>query len=185
MALNSADKNTVEACLDRYPGAWNHFVNENINLVYHTIHHSAYRLGYKITFEDVEDIASEIFLEVLKNNLAFMQAYRGESKLSTYLCVLAQRTAVREIAKRVHYTKSHFPLGDQDIPTQTSDQVFNKRLDLKEAISQLQFPERKIVSLFYLEGYSYKSISEELGIAMNSIGPILTKARLQLKFLLG
>lgn len=185
MALNSADKNTVEACIDRYAGAWNHFVNENIQLVYHTIHQSAYRMGSRLTAEDVEDIASEIFLEVLKNDLAFLQAYRGESKLSTYLCVLAQRTAVREIAKRAHYTKSNFPLGDRDIPTQTSHQILNDRFDLTEAISQLKFPERKIVRLFYLEGYSYKSISDELGIAINSIGPILTKARLQLKFLLG
>jgi hypothetical protein len=53
MASNSADKNLVEGCLDRFPGAWNQLVDENIQLIFHGIYQVGFRLGCQVTSEDV------------------------------------------------------------------------------------------------------------------------------------
>jgi len=38
-----------------------------------------------------------------------------------------------------------------------------------------------VVKLFYLEGRSYEEISTHLNVPINSIGPILTRARKKLE----
>ncbi|RLS25819.1 MAG: sigma-70 family RNA polymerase sigma factor [Planctomycetota bacterium] len=184
MASNSADKNVVEGCLDRFPGAWNQLVDENIHLIFHGIYQVGFRMGCQVTSEDVEDITSEVFVEILKDDFAFLRGYRGESKLSTYLCTLVHRKAVQEFNKRVRYLNNNNGVGGSDSYSQgsTSDVVENNIL--REAISRLAMPERAMIGMFYFEGRSYKEISEILGLALNSIGPMLGRARLKLKGLL-
>ena len=184
MASNSADKNLVEGCLDRFPGAWNQLVDENIQLISHGIYKVGFRLGYQVTAEDVEDITSEVFVEILKDDFAFLRGYRGESKLSTYLCTLVHRKAVQELYKRVRYLNGNNGILGPNSYSQgsTSDVIENNIL--REAIARLAMPERAMVGMFYFEGRSYKEISESLGLAINSIGPMLGRARLKLKGLL-
>ena len=185
MASNSADKNVVEGCLDRFPGAWNQLVDENIQLIFHGIYQVGFRLGCQVTSEDVEDITSEVFVEILKDDFAFLRGYRGESKLSTYLCTLVHRKAVQEFNKRVRYLNANNNgVGGSDSYSQgsTSDVVENNIL--REAISRLAMPERAMIGMFYFEGRSYKEISESMGLAINSVGPMLGRARLKLKVLL-
>lgn len=141
-------------------------------------------MGCQVTSEDVEDITSEVFVEILKDDFAFLRGYRGESKLSTYLCTLVHRKAVQEFNKRVRYLNNNNGVGGSDSYSQgsTSDVVENNIL--REAISRLAMPERAMIGMFYFEGRSYKEISEILGLALNSIGPMLGRARLKLKGLL-
>ena len=141
-------------------------------------------MGCQVTSEDVEDITSEVFVEILKEDFAFLRGYRGESKLSTYLCTLVHRKAVQEFNKRVRYLNGNNGNVDSDSYSQgsTSDVVENNIL--REAISRLAMPERAMIGMFYFEGRSYKEISEILGLAINSIGPMLGRARLKLKGLL-
>ena len=141
-------------------------------------------MGCQVTSEDVEDITSEVFVEILKDDFAFLRGYRGESKLSTYLCTLVHRKAVQEFNKRVRYLNNNNGVGGSDSYSQgsTSDVVENNIL--REAISRLAMPERAMIVMFYFEGRTYKEISEILGLALNSIGPMLGRARLKLKGLL-
>lgn len=184
MASNSADKNLVEGCLDRFPGAWNQLVDENIQLIFHGIYQVGFRMGFQVTSEDLEDITSEVFVEILKDDFIFLRAYRGESKLSTYLCTLVHRKAVQEINKRVRYLKDNKSFEVTDNPSQGRDSGVIENNMLREAISRLAMPERAMIGMFYFEGRSYKDISESLGLAINSIGPMLGRARLKLKGLL-
>jgi RNA polymerase sigma-70 factor (ECF subfamily) len=49
--------------------------------------------------------------------------------------------------------------------------------EIQRMLRRLPTRERQVVRLFYLEGRSYEEISTELGIPVNSIGPILSRAR--------
>ena len=184
MASNSADKNLVEGCLDRFPGAWNQLVDENIQLIFHGIYQVGFRMGYRVTSEDVEDITSEVFVEILKDDFAFLRGYRGESKLSTYLCTLVHRKAVQEFNKRVRYLNGNNGVVGSDLFSQGSTSDIVENTILREAIARLAMPERAMIGMFYFEGRSYKEISESLGLAINSIGPMLGRARLKLRGLL-
>jgi RNA polymerase sigma-70 factor (ECF subfamily) len=132
----------------------------------------------------VEDITSEVFVEILKDDFAFLRGYRGESKLSTYLCTLVHRKAVQEFNKRVRYLNGNNGVVGSDSYSQGSTSDVVENTILREAISRLAMPERAMIGMFYFEGQSYKEISESLGLAINSIGPMLGRARLKLKGLL-
>jgi RNA polymerase sigma-70 factor (ECF subfamily) len=53
--------------------------------------------------------------------------------------------------------------------------------EVEKLLRKLPSRERKVVRLYYLEGRSYEEISTELNIPVNSIGPILSRARKKLR----
>jgi RNA polymerase sigma-70 factor (ECF subfamily) len=53
--------------------------------------------------------------------------------------------------------------------------------EVEKLLSKLPGREREVVRLHYIEGRSYEEISTELNIPVNSIGPILSRARKKLR----
>src|SRR5439155_9692320 len=53
--------------------------------------------------------------------------------------------------------------------------------EVQKLLSRLPSRERRVVALYYLEGRSYEEISTELNIPVNTIGPILSRARKKLR----
>src|SRR5262245_5132879 len=56
--------------------------------------------------------------------------------------------------------------------------------DLLEGIAKLPEPQRAVVRLVYLSGYSYREVSNRLGIGCNTLGTRLLRARQRLKTIL-
>jgi RNA polymerase sigma-70 factor (ECF subfamily) len=53
--------------------------------------------------------------------------------------------------------------------------------EVQKLLNKLPSREREVVRLYYLEGRSYEEISTELNIPVNSIGPVLSRARKKLR----
>ncbi|HEV3144791.1 MAG TPA: sigma-70 family RNA polymerase sigma factor, partial [Gemmataceae bacterium] len=53
--------------------------------------------------------------------------------------------------------------------------------EVQKLLRRLPAREREVVRLFYLEGRSYEEISTELHIPVNTIGPVLARARKKLR----
>ena len=53
--------------------------------------------------------------------------------------------------------------------------------EVEKLLGKLPSREREVVRLHYLEGRTYEEISTELNIPVNSIGPILSRARKKLR----
>ncbi len=49
--------------------------------------------------------------------------------------------------------------------------------EVHKLLSQLDEREVAIVRMYHLDGKSYDEISQATGLAVNSIGPVLTRAR--------
>ena len=84
----------------RKPRSWEDFVDRFIGLVIHVINHTAQSRSIRLTLEDREDLASEVFLAMVNDDFAILRRFRGESSLATYLTVVARRVVVRELLKR-------------------------------------------------------------------------------------
>src|SRR5262249_6605484 len=70
------------------------------------------------------------------------------------------------------------PTPDAEPEEPPKAQLGLERLEeVQKLLSRLPSRERKVVGLYYLEGRSYEEISTELNIPVNSIGPILSRAR--------
>ncbi|GIW95140.1 MAG: RNA polymerase sigma factor [Pirellulaceae bacterium] len=184
MALHPIDRELLERCLAKKPGAWERFVDRFLGLVCHVIHHTARSRSLPLTDQDVEDLAAEVFLALLRDDFAVLRRFRGQSSLATYLTVIARRVVVRELLQR----KTHVPLSalaEEELQAESSgpseEQRWADREEVQRLLSELPPNEAAVVRLFHLEGKSYEEISAETGMPVNSIGPTLYRARHRMK----
>lgn len=174
----------IQRCLARDVGAWNDFVDRYSGLIYRVIHFTAHLRSVDLDPNDVEDIAAEIMLKIVANNYALLRQYQARSSFNTYLTVIARRICVQQLIKRIQIKQreraqttgsgTHVPLQSRDASLETLDEVQN-------LLGRLPKQVREAVRLFYLEGRSYEEISARLNISVNSIGPMLARAKTLLR----
>jgi RNA polymerase sigma-70 factor (ECF subfamily) len=186
VALSEIDRNLLTRCLARKPRAWDDFVDRFMGLVLHVIDHSAQSRGRMLSAADREDIAAEVFLALVKDDLAVLRRFRGESSLATYLTVITRRVVVAELMKPrstiIH--SSALPLAHQQNVANhhagTEEIPFIRISDhdeVRQLLDELETTEAQVVRMYHLEGRSYQEISTLVGMPVNSIGPTLSRAR--------
>jgi RNA polymerase sigma-70 factor, ECF subfamily len=86
------------------------------------------------------------------------------------------------MAEEMGHVKTHGTVVDRAHAGESdpSTRVENKEL-VQRMLEGLTENEAAVVRLFHLEGRSYHEIAVGLGIAENSIGPILSRAREKLR----
>lgn len=182
MGLSEIDRNLLERCLGHKPRAWEDFVDRFMGLVIHVVTHTAQARSVRLNPEDRDDLSSEVFLAILRNDFAVLRNFRGKSSLATYLTVVARRIVVKDILAR----KQAARLGDgsgqhsaQSIPDPHPpvEQRLSDQEQVERLLEGLQGTEAEVVRLYHLEGKSYHEISSTIGMPENSIGPILSRAR--------
>ena len=182
MALTPVDRALLQRCLTKQPGAWNDFVDRFLGLIYHVISHTAHLRSMPLRPEDTEDLASEILLQILSNDYAVLKQFKGNSSLATYLAVIARRICVHELARRSAAQEVQHRDGRPEPEEPPKAEIGLESLEeVEKILSKLPSRDREVVRLYYLEGRSYEEISTELNIPVNSIGPILSRARKKLR----
>ena len=186
VALTNLDRDLVKRCLAHQPGAWNDFVDRYLGLVYHVIHHTAHLRSTPLRAEDVEDLAAEVLLQLVANDYAVLRQFRGNSSLATYLTVIARRISVHELARRFAAREVQpavenanlDDIEDEDVPRTPGLESLE---EVEKLLGKLPSREREVVRLHYIEGRSYEEISTAMKVPVNSIGPILSRARRKLR----
>ena len=113
MALSEFDRNLLDRCLQRQPRSWENFVDRFLGLVIHVINHTAQSRSIRLMPQDVEDLAAEIFLNVVQDDFAVLRRFQGQSSLATYLTVVARRVAVRQLVKHKLGSQSSAPADSE------------------------------------------------------------------------
>jgi RNA polymerase sigma-70 factor (ECF subfamily) len=181
VALTSADKALLQRCLSHESGSWNDFVDRFLGLIYHVIHYTAHLRSVSLAPEDVEDVAAEVMTQVVSNDYAVLRQFRGESSLATYLTVVARRICLHELAKHkaAPVTAPESALEREDRPKVQPG--LESLEEVQRLLRKLPTREREVVRLFYLEGRTYEEISSALHIPVNTIGPVLSRAKKKLR----
>jgi RNA polymerase sigma-70 factor (ECF subfamily) len=183
VALSEIDRHLLERCLARAPRAWEDFVDRFMGLVIHVVNHTAQSRSIRLTQEDKDDLAGEVFLTVVKNDFAALRHFRGQSSLATYLTVIARRVVVHQL---LDHKKAPAALGaTETLAAAAQGDGAAERLGDREEIDRLlhalEGTEAEIVRLYHLEGKSYRQISTAVGMPENSIGPTLSRARAKMR----
>jgi RNA polymerase sigma-70 factor (ECF subfamily) len=187
VALTNLDRDLLKRCLHKERGAWNDFVDRFLGLVYHVIHHTAHLRSAPLRPEDTEDIAAEVLLEIVKNDYAILRQFKGNSSLATYLTVIARRVCVQELARRAVVRELQPKADGHRAPEEEPEEAPRAASGLEmleevgKLLEKLPVRERKVVRLFYIEGRGYEEIATELNIPVNSIGPILSRAKKKMR----
>lgn len=181
MALSEIDRNLLSRCLGGAPRAWEDFVDRFMGLVLHVIDHSAESRSTRLTADDREDLAADVFLAIVKDEFAVLRNFRGESSLATYLTVVTRRVAVQQLNKRKSTANLATGAGDPALQASGTDAEPQMRVhdrdEVARLLEELEGTEAQVVRMYHLEGKSYQEISSLVGMPENSIGPTLSRAR--------
>jgi len=181
VALLEIDRSLLDRCLSRKARAWEDFVDRFMGLVVHVINHTAQCRSINLSAADREDLAAEVFLAIIDNDMAVLRHFRGRSSLATYLTVIARRVVVRKLVEG----RLNVPLGDMVAQAESEEDTPEQRIGDSEEVcrllGQLQGSEATVVRMYHLEGKTYQEISRSIGLPENSVGPMLSRARAKLR----
>jgi RNA polymerase sigma-70 factor (ECF subfamily) len=182
VALSEYDRKLLARCLDKEPKSWEDFVDRYMGLVIHVINHSAQCRSLRLTNEDREDLAGEVFWNIVRNDFALLRQFRGESSLATYLTVITRRIVVAKLLKRKptanlgEHAADHAANG-HGAAAHADEELLQNKDEVERLLDELESSEAQLVRLYHLEGKTYGEISSLTGMAENSIGPTLSRAR--------
>jgi RNA polymerase sigma-70 factor, ECF subfamily len=186
VALSEIDRNLLERCLQRKPRAWEDFIDRFMGLVIHVVNHTAQSRGIQLSLEDRDDMCASVFLVVVENDFAVLRNFRRQCSLATYLTVVARRIVVRELLSRkpveqqIIVSEEIYALSS-NYPYQSVEQRVSDKDQIASMLKTLKGIEAEVVRMYHLEGKTYQEISMQIGMAENSIGPILSRARDKLR----
>ncbi len=181
MSLSEVDRQLLQRCLDDAPRAWEDFVDRFLGLMIHVADHTTDSRGTLIDSQLREDLVSEVFVVLLQNDRAVLRRFRRNCSLATYLAVIARRVIVRRLMQfqgvRPRSTAPAPPSGDRTSLQAAAVERIENRDEVEQLILRLDEQEARAVRMYHLEGKSYREIGQAIGLAENSIGSLLTRAR--------
>lgn len=181
MALTQIDRELIEHCLQRKPAAWQAFADRFTGLFVHVIRHTAECRSVSLSQADVDDLAAEVFTAIVANDFRILRHFRGKSSLAAYLTVVSRRITVHALIDRRKLQQAQADLAELAINGHNDEFALENRDHVESLIARLPGEEARIVQAYHLEGKSYREISTQFGIPENSIGPVLSRAREQLR----
>jgi RNA polymerase sigma-70 factor, ECF subfamily len=183
VVLLNADRDLLDRCLQKSPDAWEAFVDRFAGLVAHVVEYTALSRSLVLDKASRDDLIAEVFLVLIQNDYAVLKRFRGNSSLATYLTVIARRIAVRQLRKNRSLKTQTISSKDSGLFVARIDDAsqLEDRQHIESALATLSQAEATAVRMFHIEGRSYREISDQIGLAENSIGPFLTRAREKLR----
>ena len=132
--------------------------------------------AYAFNPHDQEDLFQEIATQLWHS----VPKYGGDSKVSTWIYRVALYSAIAWLRKEKRHRDKHQAMsGNEPLLAELSAER-DPRLDwLYNQISQLDEIDRSL-TLMMLDGYSYKEISETLGITETNVGVKLNRIKKRL-----
>ena len=180
MSLSDFDRELLQCCLDRAPRAWQNFVDRFLGLVIHVANHVAESRGIKLDQSTRDDLVAEVFLVLVAEDFSVLRKFRRNCSLATYWTVISRRVITRRLQTAKDMVANAAPpvVESEEAPTRIEDVE-----EIEKLLAQLDSREAAIVRMYHLEGKSYEEISRSSGLAFNSIGPVLTRARERMRTL--
>jgi RNA polymerase sigma-70 factor (ECF subfamily) len=188
----SAERELLLRCLDGDSTAWEEFLERYRPLLERAVRFTFLRCVYRIPHADVENVVQELLARLYEKNGRRLRTYQGRCPLAAWLKSLAVRMALNTI--RDEKLRGRFGGGElEDLGLQAAPEAAEQtRPEEREEIRRLDAVldslgplQKTVLKMFYYDGLSYRQISASLGIPVQTLGSIITRARTRLKELMG
>jgi RNA polymerase sigma factor (sigma-70 family) len=128
---------------------------------------------------DADDLAQEVFLTAWGR----LSAYRGETRLSVWLCGIAYNKALSHLRSNARRrTREAVAMEGAD---QAATPHESARLDAARALSGLSVDERAAVALCLAADFSHSEAADALGLPLGTIKSHVQRGRAKLLVALG
>ncbi|MCZ6679887.1 MAG: RNA polymerase sigma factor, partial [Candidatus Poribacteria bacterium] len=176
--MHISDNDLVQRCKDGDREAFNTLIKRYQHAVYGLCYHFA---G---DFAEAQDLAQETFVRIYLDlhqiqNVSKFPAWLRQ--VATNVCQMWLRQRKRQVQASIDET-AESELIDQRSPSPAEEAVANEmRGVVARAISHLSDEYRLAVTMYYINGLSYREIGEFLNVPQTTIKNRLHRARKQLK----
>jgi len=131
--------------------------------------------AYAFNQEDQDDLFQEISIQVWQS----VSAFKAQSKPSTWLYKVSLNTAIKWVKKSSRHKQQFSPLNENLVLTEKAEKP-DERLDwIYQQIAEMDKIDRSL-TLLLLDGFSYKEMSEILGIQASHVGVKIHRIKNQL-----
>lgn len=188
--MNAENADLVQRCLEGDAAAWTSFVNEHKRIVYSICN------SFKISREDAEDLAQEVFLKVWMN-LPRYNAGRGG--LTTWIGSITHNLRVDRF-RGSRLQRSTHSIDDKwddsssarpalqiaDRRSTPHDRAFTKEVAaiIDDKAKEMPPEMWEAVSLRFVREFDYREMSHRLRVPEGTVKSRVNRGRAQLKFLL-
>jgi RNA polymerase sigma factor (sigma-70 family) len=148
--------------------------------LYNLYSKAMYNLAYRMTNnrEDAEDIVQEAFIDCFRN----IESFRFESTFGAWLKSIVVNKCINHLRKKK--VNLVFRENIPDYQAEVNDDE-NYNIDkIFKSIEKLPDGYRVILTLYLLEGYDHKEISQILGISESTSKSQYSRAKNKLKILI-
>ncbi len=167
------DKDLISAVLRNNRHAFAQLIDQHKQLVGHMV--------AKLIDDpfEREELCQDVFVKVYNN----IGSFKGDSKLSTWIATIAYRMSVNKL-KSLKRTPD---MDDLDQVNFHHSEMNNELIDndfskfVHDLIGKMPINYRTVLTLFYIEGFSYPEIVEVTGMPEGTVKNYLFRAKKKLK----
>ncbi|WP_421889064.1 RNA polymerase sigma factor [Marinoscillum sp.] len=130
---------------------------------------------------DREELCQDVFVKVYES----LDTFKFDAKLSTWIATIAYRMAVNHLRKRNRKIEEqdleavHFSIGQEDHSVERTDYA----TFIHSLIAQMPVNYRTVLTLYYLEGFSYPEIVKVTEMPEGTVKNYLFRAKQKLRAL--
>lgn len=133
---------------------------------------------YAKDHDHAQDLMHDGFIKVFLN----IEKFKGHSSLQTWITRIMINNSIsairKEVRKGIKVNLEDVRLRDEDVPEfELQDQRRISAKEVFEKITTLPLGYRTVLSMYVLDGYTHREISEQLGISEGTSKSQLAKAK--------
>lgn len=132
---------------------------------------------------DVEDTVQDTFIKIYRG----LPAFRGESKLSTWIFRIARNEAINALSRKRPELRPQEELESRPTKICNPHDAYQRKRDrelLERMISRLAEKHRTALELRYMGERSYSEISEIMNVPIGTVKTYIHRAKAELKRLI-
>jgi len=170
--MTEKEQTLIAGCLRSEKAAWDSFVLQYSNLVYHTIKKTLNLHHVETRADLVEDLYQEFFLSLLRNDYKKPRQYRGAQgcSLASWLRLLAARLTIDFLRKRAPTSgevagavSRHGPDPAEPLLNEQQEKLLN------QAIQTLSPRDRILLDLCYRQALASEQIATLLKTSVSAV----------------
>jgi len=170
--MTEQEKLLIGGCLRGDKSAWDGFVQQYSNLVYHTIRKTFALHHAKLDDYVIEDLFQEFFVAILRDDFKKLRQFKGEHgcTLASWLRLVAASLTIDFLRKQEASTVT----VDETLLASASDLdncliTEQEERELSLSVESLSPRERLLIELRYRKGLSFEEIAAMLRISVGAV----------------
>jgi len=171
------ESNLIDQVKKGNTNAFRYIVANQQKLVFHIVGRIV------VDRDEIQDVCQEVFIKVYQR----INEFRGESRFSTWIASIAYHQCLNHLRKKRRLNEVNFEedasfdwLKTDESPDRIFENNETKKV-LKAVVENLPLAYRTVITLFYLEEFSYAEIEQITGMPEGTIKSNLFRARAILK----